>query len=191
MGCNQPPIHLICLKSGQNPWKKQEKSLKLFRQNLWKSRKNGVQRCLTARNGANVCRKINEDLFWWKSHQRHLHYLCGRKFVTKSRTLTFWRSLEKFGKKFIAPQKSCFLPHLCFHLLSAAVMVPHLEINLRNTANVAVKLNTWRIGERPRFVFRQNLGVTPIHITNLAYLSVRNGAGNQTLLQNHQSETQW
>jgi len=182
-------IRTKSLKMREKSLKKQEKSLKIFGQNLWRSGKNGVQRCLTARNGANVCRKINEDLFLWKSHQKHLHDLCGRKFVTKSRTTTFWTSLEKFGQKYIAPQNICFFLHLCFQLLSETV--PHLEINWRNTTNVAVKINTWKIGERPRFVFRQNLGVTPIHITNLAYLSVRNGVGNQTLLQNHQSETQW
>jgi len=41
-----------------------------------------------------------------------VHDLCGRKFVGKSRTTTFWASLGKFGQRSFAPPKFCLLLHL-------------------------------------------------------------------------------
>jgi len=51
----------------------------------------------------NTCRKTNEELFQEVTTKKGLHDLCGRKFVDKSRTTTFWASLGKFSQKFFAP----------------------------------------------------------------------------------------
>jgi len=66
--------------------------------------KNGAQRRLTSKMAPNVCRKINESLFW-RSHQKGFLYLCGRKWVGKRRRTTLRASLGKFGQTASAAQK--------------------------------------------------------------------------------------
>jgi len=61
----------------------------------------------------NVCRiaflgdHINKIASW---------SLWEKKFLGKSRTKTFWTSLEKIGQKSFAPPKICLFLHLCAQL---------------------------------------------------------------------------
>ena len=86
-GSSAAPKVLICQKSGQNPWK--------FGQNLWQSGqnpwkseqnpgKNGSQRCLISKNGAQWLEK-NTLRFFWRLHKNKVFMI----FVGKMRTETF------------------------------------------------------------------------------------------------------
>jgi len=51
---------------------------------------------LISKNSAQRLLKTHEDLFLGDHTKKGV---CGRKFVGKSRTKTFWASLGKFGQK--------------------------------------------------------------------------------------------
>jgi len=53
-------------------------------------------------------------IFFWRSHQKGLHDLSGRKFAGKSRTKNFRARLGKFGQKSFAPPKIYLLLDLCW-----------------------------------------------------------------------------
>jgi len=73
-----------------------------FAENLGKSPenpgKNGTQRCLTSKNGAQGLHKNTWIPFSGGYTKKRFSWFCGRKFVGKSCTKTFWASLGKFGK---------------------------------------------------------------------------------------------
>jgi len=109
-GVSTSPKILICWKSGkilENLGKIPEdpnkipKYLGKIPENLGK---NGTQRCLTSKNGAQGLQKNK----WRQFFGGHT-----TKTVGKSCTTTFCASLRKFGLKSFAPPKICLLLHLC------------------------------------------------------------------------------
>jgi len=74
--------------------------------------KNGDQRCLTSKNGAQSLQKNKLRPFFGVHSKKYLNNLCGRKFLGRSRTTTVRASLGKFRQKSFAPPKICLLLHL-------------------------------------------------------------------------------
>ena len=76
-----PPNVLICRKSGQNLWKSG--------QNPLKSGQNWRPTLFDFEKWCPMFAEKQMKTHFWRSHQKSLHDLCGRKFVGKWRTSTF------------------------------------------------------------------------------------------------------
>ena len=105
-GASAPSKVLICKKSVKI-W---AKSMKMFAKSMktWANSENGVkngaQRCLIWKNGAQYL-----DIF----SKIGFHDLCGRKYSHKKLPETFQASLGKFRQKSFTPPKFAMLLHPC------------------------------------------------------------------------------
>jgi len=96
---NAPLKVLIYWKSGQYPWKSLKIPAKKASNFVW-----------FHKTASNVCRQTHENLFW-RSSQKDLHDLRGKKIVGKV-AQNFSGKFGKIRAKSFAPQKIGLLLHL-------------------------------------------------------------------------------
>jgi len=78
--------------------------LKIWENSLKIWTKNGAQRCLPSKNGANVCRNTDEYLFW-RSHRNKLFMIfMGENLSTKVAQQLFGQVWRNSGKNPLHPQ---------------------------------------------------------------------------------------
>jgi len=109
-GASALPKAFICRKSGQNPWKSEQKWPPTF----------GEKHIKTFFGGHT--KKRSSWLLW--------EIICRR-----SHTKTFWASLGKFGHKFFAPSKICLLLNVRLSVREILVMQINLGIIMKRVGS--------------------------------------------------------